>query len=104
MREKVKPVEEIQSEHQSKAEMNMEQETENAEGEEQNIEQRTKKRQRITEPTEDYQVFISDIAHGVTPQNPGVSSTTCQPLEVYGNWVSRYRSHMSRITRLIPAY
>ena len=44
-------MEEIQSEHQSEAEINMEQET--------------KKRQRITEPTEDDQVFISDEAHGL---------------------------------------
>ena len=58
-------MEEIQSEHQSEAEINMEQEIENAEGEEQNIEKRTEKRQRITEPTEDDQVFISEKAHGL---------------------------------------
>ena len=51
MRENVVAVEEIQSEHQSEVEINMEQET--------------KKRQRITEPTEDDQVFISDEAHGL---------------------------------------
>ena len=65
MRESVEAVEEVQSEPQSEAEINMEQETENTEGEEQHIEQRAKKRQRITEPTEDDQAFISDEAHGL---------------------------------------
>ena len=65
MRESVEAVEEVQPEPQSEAEINMEQETKNVEGEEQNIDQRTKKRQRITEPTEDDQAFISDEAHGL---------------------------------------
>ena len=65
MRESVDAVEEVQTKTQSKVEINMEQETENAEGEEQNIEQRVEKRQRITKPTEDDQAFISDEAHGL---------------------------------------
>ena len=44
MRESVEAVEKVQPEPQFEAEINMEQETENAEGEEQNIEQRAEKR------------------------------------------------------------
>ena len=50
------------------------------------------------------QTSLESVTNNVAPQNPRVSSTTCQPVEVYGNRVSQYRSHMSRIPRLIPAY
>ena len=49
-------------------------------------------------------LLVDGLKHNLWRPKTQGSSTTCQPVEVYGNQVSRYRSHMSRIPRLISAY